>query len=505
MLSIQNVSKTFPGVKALHDVSVEMHPGEIHALLGENGAGKSTLIKIISGLYKPDPGSTIIFDGEKYAPHNTYDAISKGIHTVYQHLSAIAQASVAENIMLDKLRLISRHGVIRWKDVNEKASEFIKLVGLNIDPKKKISELSVAQRQLLEIAKAVASENKILLLDEPTASLTESETKHLFTITEKLKSQGVLIVFVTHILEEVLEISDKITILRDGACVITEYRSNLDQNKIINYMIGRNIRDKKYNKAEIDPAKKILEVRDLTLEKKAYDINFTLYEGEILGFYGLVGSGRSELAKILIGYDKAETGEVFVHGENAKIHSIRQALEKYKLGYVSEDRRKDGLILSASLRTNITITVWKQIAKFFGVVTKTSEDEITDKQVKGLNIKTTGFNQKVNKLSGGNQQKVNFGKWLAAATEILIIDEPTVGVDVGAKEYFEELIINLSAQNKSIILISSDMPEIVRLAHRILVFSGNRIVGEIDNSESNYEKTSKKISEYISEFNVVSE
>lgn len=502
MLNIVDVSKTFPGVKALKNVSIEMASGEIHSLLGENGAGKSTLIKIISGLYKPDEESTILLDGETYEPENPYESLRRGIHTVYQHLSVVEQSSVAENIMLDKLRERSRRGFINWKSINEQASGYLHSMGLAISPEKKISELSIAQRQLVEITKAVASENKILLLDEPTASLTKGETKKLFEIVMKLRDEGVLIVFVSHILEEVLAVSDRISILRDGTCVETEDRSKLDRKKIIKHMIGRDISDRKYEKADVREENKILEVKNLSVEKKAYDINFSLRKGEILGFYGLVGSGRTELARVLIGRDKMDTGELSLHGKKVHIRSIREALEKYRMGYVTEDRMKDGLILTESVKTNITITIWKRISKFLGYVPAILEDEKTNEMIGSLAIKTRGGDQKVAKLSGGNQQKVNLGKWLAAETEILIIDEPTVGVDVGAKEYFEKLIIDLSKKGKSIILISSDMPEIVRLAHRILVFSGNRIVGEIDNSESDYREAGRLISEYIAEFNV---
>lgn len=502
MLKIEQVSKTFPGVRALDSVSIHMRRGEVHALLGENGAGKSTLIKILSGLHAPDPDSRIMLDGKRYAPRNTYDALTLGIHTVYQHKSIVEQASVAENIMLDKLSAESKRGIINWKDLNEKAAKHLAFTGLKVDPKMRMNELSIAQRQLVEITKAVASENKILLLDEPTASLAEGESKILFDIMKKLKEQGILIVFVSHILEEVLAVSDRITILRDGTCAITEERSFFDRKKIVQYMIGRDISDKKHDKAAVNRENRVLEVKNLWAGKKAFDINFSLYEGEILGFYGLVGSGRTELAKILIGHDRYDKGDVVIRGKKARIRSIREAQQAYRIGYMTEDRQKDGLILTETVKTNLTITIWKNISKFLGYIPGKVEKEAALEQVKNLNIKATGLNQKVGNLSGGNQQKVNLGKWLAAESEILIIDEPTVGVDVGAKEYFERLIIELSKKKRSIIVISSDMPEIVRLSHRILVFSGNRIVGEIDNLESDYKKTSRQISEYISEFNV---
>jgi ribose transport system ATP-binding protein len=504
MLELKNVSKTFPGVKALDNVSIKFKKGEIHALLGENGAGKSTLIKIISGLYKPDKDSEIFFNNEAYKINNTRSAIEKGIVTFYQDLQLIPQVSVAENIMLDKLPIKGKTGILDWKEMNRVAKKYLDLIELKVEPSKTINRLNVAQRQLVKIAKALASNIKVLLLDEPTASLAEDEAQYLFKIMYKLKKNGILIIFVSHILEEVLQVATKISILRDGKCVVTDDIKNLDRKKIVKYMIGREEDKNPYGDFIINKSKKVLEVKHLTREKKAYNINFTLYEGEILGFYGLVGAGRTELARILIGHDKYDSGEIIINGKKARIRSVYDALSKYSLGYVTEVRRKDGLILTDNIKTNITITIWDRIANGFGLVSSKKERDITWKQIKDLDIKTIGFNQKVGNLSGGNQQKVNIAKWLAAEVDVLIIDEPTVGIDVGAKEYFARLIWSLAKRKKSIILISSDMPEIIKLANRILVFSRNRIVGEVDNSSKNYKETSAKIGDYISEFKVTS-
>lgn len=503
MLEVKNISKTFPGVKALDNVSIMFGTGEIHALLGENGAGKSTLIKIISGLYQPDKGGKIFFNDAVYEVNNPRETLEKGIHTVYQDLQVIPRASVAENIMLDKLPTKGKTGILDWKKMNRVAKEYLDIIGLKVDPSTIISRLSIAQRQLVEIAKAIASDIKVLLLDEPTASLTKDEAGELFTIMDQLKKRGVLIIFVSHVLEEVLQVATKVSILRDGKCVVTDNAKNLDRRKIVKYMIGREEDTRSYGILDINTSKKVLEVKQLTREKKAYDINFTLYEGEILGFYGLVGAGRTEIARILIGQDKYDSGEIIIHGKNARIRSISDALSKYSLGYITEDRRKDGLILTDNVKTNITLTMWDRIANKFGFVPGKKERNIAWQQIENLDIKTTGLHQKVGNLSGGNQQKVNVAKWLAAEVDILIIDEPTVGIDVGAKEYFTRLIWELAHKKKSIILISSDMPEIIKLANRILVFSENRIVGEVDNSSKNYQEVSTKIGDYISEFKVV--
>lgn len=504
MLELKNVSKTFPGVKALDDVSIKFKKNEIHALLGENGAGKSTLVKIISGLYKPNKGGEIFFDNKPYKIGSTHEAIKNGIITFHQELNLLPQASVAENIMIDKLPVKVITGILDWKEINRAAKKYLDLIGLKVKPSTPISRLNIAQKQLVRIAKALSYNMKVLLLDEPTASLTKNEAQYLFEILFRLKKEGILIIFISHILEEVIQIASKVSILRDGKCVITDDIKNLDREKIVKYMIGREEDKKTDFTSIIDKSKKVLDVKHLIKERKAYDINFTLYKGEILGFYGLVGSGRTELAKILIGHDKYDSGEIIINGKKARIRSIYNTLSKYNLGYLTEDRKKEGLILTDNIKTNITITMWDRITNGLGFISSKKERDITWKQIKDLDIKSTGLNQKVGKLSGGNQQKVSIAKWLAAEVDILITDEPTVGIDVGSKEYFTRLIWNLSKMGKSIILISSDMPEIIKLANRILVFSQNRIVGEVDNSSKNYEEISVKITECISEFKVMS-
>jgi ribose transport system ATP-binding protein len=502
VLQLVNMRKTYPGLTALEDVSISFKPGEIHALLGENGAGKSTLIKIVSGYQQPDRGSQMFFDGAPYSVRSTLEAIQRGIHTVYQDLHVIPMASVAENIMLDSLPSRGRSGILDWKAIRAQAEKYLDVVGLDIDPMTRINTLSLAQRQLVVIAKSLSSDLKILMLDEPTSSLTRNDAEYLFRVMEKLKNSGVLVIFVSHVLEEVLAVADRVSVLRDGRCVVTDDKTNMDRRRIVNAMIGRDEETNGFGARAIDREKKALEVRNLTRENKAYDISFVLHQGEILGFYGLVGAGRTELAKILIGADRPDRGEVFIHGKEARIRSVYEAMSRYGLGYMTEDRRKDGLILSFDIKTNVTMTIWDRIAGWLGYVSGTKEDAVAWKQIEDLEIKTTGPKQKVGTLSGGNQQKVNLGKWLAADSTILIIDEPTVGIDVGAKEYFAHLIWNLANKGKSIILISSDMPEIIKLADRILVFSTNRIVGEIDNTSRDYRETSTKIGNCISEFQV---
>ncbi len=502
MLQLVNMRKTYPGLTALEDVSIRFNPGEIHALLGENGAGKSTLIKIVSGYQQPDRGSQMFLEGAPYSVRSTLEAIQRGIHTVYQDLQVIPMASVAENIVLDRLPSRGRTGVLDWKAIKSQAEKYLAVVGLDIDPMARINTLSVAQRQLVVIAKSLSSDLKILMLDEPTSSLTRNDAEYLFRVMEKLKKSGVLVIFVSHVLEEVLAVADRVSVLRDGRCVVTDDKANMDRRRIVNAMIGRDEETNGFGGRVIDREKKVLEVRNLTREKKAYDVSFVLHQGEILGFYGLVGAGRTELARILIGADRHDRGQILVRGKEARIRSIYEAMSRYGLGYMTEDRRKDGLILSFDIKTNVTMTIWDRLATWLGYVAGKKEDAVAWKQIEDLEIKTVGPQQKVGTLSGGNQQKVNLGKWLAADSGILIIDEPTVGIDVGAKEYFAHLIWNLAERGKSIILISSDMPEIIKLADRILVFSGNRIVGEIENASRDYKETSTKIGNCISEFQV---
>lgn len=496
MLEAGGISKIFPGVKALDNVSIKFNSSEIHALLGENGAGKSTFIKIISGVYKSDSGK-IFLNNQAYSVNSPLEALQKGIDTVYQELQIIPQASVAENMMLNKLPKKGKTGFVDWNQINRVAKRYLETVGLNISPTTIMNRLTHAQKQLVEIAKALISESKVLLLDEPTASLTEREVEYLFKIMSQLKQKGVLIIFVTHILEEVFQICDRVSIFRDGRCVRTDDIRNLNRQEVVKLMIGREEDTEPLGTLEVDKNTKVLEVRHLTRKQKAYDISFELYQGEILGFYGLVGSGRTELARIIIGADRYDSGEILVKGQKAKVKSVYDALSKYNLGYITEDRREEGLILNDTVKINITITVWDRIVNGFGFIPRKKEEDIAWKEVNDLDIRITGLSQRAGTLSGGNQQKVNVAKWLAVECDILIFDEPTTGMDVGTKGYFTRLIWDLAKKKKSIILISSDMPEIIRLANRILVFSENRIVGEVDNSTMNYKEVSEKIGNYI--------
>lgn len=495
MLELKHISKIFPGVRALDDVSLTFKPGEIHALMGENGAGKSTLMKIITGIYHPDEGEMYL-DGKKVIMKNFRDAVDHDINMVSQEIQVIPDATVAENIILDRLDHFKKGINVDWKKINETAEKYLKIVGLSISPADKIEHLTAAQKQLIQIAKALSSNAKYILLDEPTSSLTSYESSNLIKIVKKLKEQNVAVIFVSHKIEEVLELCDKVSVLRDGKYVGTKDCAGIERQDIVKMMIGREEEQEHLGFLNIQD-EIVLEAKDISTYGQFDKVNFSLKKGEILGFYGLVGSGRTELVRLLVGADKMDSGEIYIKGQKAEIHSIQDALEKYKIGYVTENRKEEGLMLDASVGTNTTITVWSSLINKFRKINISEEQKTVDYMIDKMKIKTPSRETKVGSLSGGNQQKVSIGKWLAANCDILIIDEPTVGVDVGAKKYIHDLIWNLAKEEgKSIILISSDMPELITLARRILVFKDQKITGEIDNLNTvakNYEEVSGEI------------
>lgn len=499
MLEVGNIYKSFPGVQALSDVSIKFNEKKIHALLGENGAGKSTLIKIICGIYNPDAGILLV-DDKRIRPKSYRDAINTSISYVSQELRIIPNTTVAENIFFDRLENFGKVSFINWSKVNRAALEYIEKVGLSVTPSANVNNLSVSQKQLIEIARALALNSKILILDEPTASISESETEKLFNILKGLKDKGSTIIYVTHKLEEVFSICDNVSVLRDGKLIGTKKIEDLNKVSVIEMMIGRKLKLSTYGDLNVKN-EVLLEVKKFFKKDKANDISFNLNKGEILGFYGLVGSGRTEIAKLVVGLDKKDRGDVFINGRKVIIKTLFDSLYKYKLGYISENRKEEGLLLNSNIKTNICITLWQKIAsRVLKFVNDKKELEISKDWVKKLDIRISNLNQKVSSLSGGNQQKVSLSKWLAADCGILIIDEPTIGIDVGAKEAIHQIIFNLAKkENKSVILISSDMPEIIKLSNRILVFRDNKIVGEIENvdSSADYDLVGKKIGTYL--------
>jgi ribose transport system ATP-binding protein len=404
--------------------------------------------------------------------------------------------------MLDKMITYGSSGIINWREVNAVADRYIRMVGLNLPPTTRMRHLSAAQKQLTQIAKALAANARVLLMDEPTSSLTEHEARNLFDILRRLKASGVTIIFVSHKFEEVFAVCDEVSVLRDGKCVGTGQIANLSPAELIKMMIGRSVSSEHMGRLNHDSAREILRVEHAVREDRARDVSFSLGAGEILGFYGLVGSGRTEMARLIIGEDQLDSGKIYIRGKAVQIRSVAEALYRHRIGYVTENRKEEGLLLKSSVQTNLTITIWQNIVNLLTRnISRQREAAISRQWADALQVRAASLGQKVEDLSGGNQQKISIGKWLAADCDILIIDEPTVGVDVGAKEQIHQLVWNLARnQGKSIILISSDMPEIIRLASRILVFRDQKVVGEIpdvDNPDNNYEKISGAIGNYL--------
>jgi ribose transport system ATP-binding protein len=503
MLQIRHVTKSFPGVRALNAVSADFLPGEVHAIVGENGAGKSTLIKIICGIYTPDAGE-VVLDGETIALRAYKDALDRKINLVSQEIQVIPKSTVAENIMLDKLDRYMARGRIDWKKINADAARFAEMVDLTVPVKQPVAGLSAAQKQLIMIARALSSDARILIMDEPTSALTRHETNNLLDLLRRIKAEGVTVLFVSHKLEEVLSVADQVSVLRDGSLIGTRPITGLTKDHIVQMMIGRDARILDLGTLPTDAGRSALEARSIRQTGRFHDVSFALQRGEILGFYGLVGSGRTELAQILIGEARKDGGEVLIDGKPARIHSMADSLFKYRMGYVSENRKEKGLLLSAPIKTNIAITVWNRLRDRLGSIQLAQETAVAREFMQKLEVRATGPGQAVGSLSGGNQQKVSIAKWLAAECDILIIDEPTIGVDIGAKEYIHQLIWDLARrEGKSIILISSDMPEIVNVARRILVFKDFKIVGEVRNNGENgapvrgYDAISQEIGHYL--------
>ncbi len=475
------VSKSFPGVKALADVSISLDRGSIHALLGENGAGKSTLIKIITGVHRPDSG-TLLLDGRPQHFAGPRDAIAAGIGGVHPERHLSPRRSVGENILLDRLGG-SLFRPINYEAVYAEASRWLKLLDLDIDPRTPVSHLSVARMQMVEIAKALSLRSRVLLLDEPTASLTPHETIALFALLKKLRDDGTSILFVSHKLEEVQEICDAVTVLRDGqnACQ-SQPMADLGRQDLVRLMIGRAEQIPNWGTRQTAATVPALELRGLSSDLGHAGIDLTLRKGEILGLYGLVGAGRTELAKTILGLHRVTGGEIRINGQPVRIANVADAIYKHRIGYVSEDRKQEGLILMHSVLDNAGIAVWRRLAGRLGELTDRATQKVVAPLIGKLEVRTPSIRQTVGNLSGGNQQKVSLVKWLAAGVEILIVDEPSVGIDIKTKAYIHELLRDLAAGGTSILLITSDMPEMITLADRIGVIDDYRMKGVIANS-----------------------
>lgn len=481
ILEMKKVSKVFPGVKALDDVHLNVYRGQIMALLGENGAGKSTLMKILSGVYEKTEG-TIIYKEKELEVHGTKDAQDKGITIIHQELNLIDELSIGENIFLG--REPKRAGkLIDWKKLYAMSQDLLAELNLDINPKEKIKNLSIGHKQMVEIAKALSLDAELIIMDEPTDALTEQETESLFKVIAQLKSNGKSIVYISHRLKEIFEICDDVTIIRDGQFISEKPVTDISEDELIEMMVGRKLEEQfPYQKEEL--GENILSVKNINNEF-INDVSFELKKGEILGVAGLMGAGRTELAKSLFGNYKIKSGEVEVEGNNLKLHSEKSAIDAGII-YVSEDRKKDGLVLGMSVKENISLTALKDLSNK-SIINRNREKKIAEDYVKKLLIKTPSINQKVKNLSGGNQQKVSISKSLITEPKILILDEPTRGIDVGAKKEIYDLMNVLKKDGLSILMISSEIPELLGMSDRIIVMHEGHISGTLDREEATQE------------------
>ncbi|SDN25239.1 sugar ABC transporter ATP-binding protein [Allokutzneria albata] len=477
LLRVEGITKRFTGALALSDVDFDLRSGEVHVLLGENGAGKSTLVKVLAGAHSPDTGR-IVVDGREVRLGSPQQAAKLGIAVIHQELTLVPDLSVAENLFLG--RMPRRFGFVDRALVRRRAREMLERVGLPVDPGTPVRELGIAQQQMVEIARALDTDAKVLVLDEPTAVLTETETDRLLEIMAELRDEGVGLVFITHHLEEIRRIADRITVLRDGESVgVLPAGSSVDE--MVRMMVGRTISEQ-YPRRAREPGEVLLSVSGLTRSGAFSDISFEVRAGEVLGIAGLVGSGRTEVARAVFGVDHYDSGEVVVAGSRPRAGDVR-AVMRAGLGLVPEDRKGQGLVLTSSVGENLGLVTMRAATKG-GFVDRKAQRVRTSAMAGRLRVKTSGLDQPVRELSGGNQQKVVIGKWLLADVRVLVLDEPTRGVDVGAKVEIYELVNELTDAGHAVVLISSDLPEVIGMSDRVLVMSAGRVAGELTAAEA---------------------
>ena len=480
ILKMTNIVKEFPGVKALDGVNLDLYEGSVMALMGENGAGKSTLMKILSGVYKKD-GGKIFYNGVEEDIKGPKDATTKGIAIIHQELNLLPDLSIGENIFLGRE---PKKGLrIDFNKLYKDSDQLLKKLNISTSSKELVQNLSIGEQQMIEIAKALSLDAKIIIMDEPTDALTDKESKSLFNVINELKSEGKAIVYISHRLKEIFEICDSITVLRDGRYVGRENIENLDEDKMIEMMVGRKLTEQ-FPRLKVDMGETVLKVENLN-NQYVKNVSLEVKSGEILGISGLMGAGRSELAKTIYGHIRKTSGKVYVKGREIDNQSSRDGL-KNRIAYVSEDRKGDGLILDLSVKENMSISSLDKISSLFRI-NKNKENERVKSYIDRINIKTPSQNQLIRNLSGGNQQKVAIAKALMTHPDVLILDEPTRGVDVGAKKEIYDLINDFKSQGKAVIMISSEMPEILGLSDRILVLSQGMISGEFDIKDATQE------------------
>ncbi|UAN25398.1 sugar ABC transporter ATP-binding protein [Serratia ureilytica] len=483
VLEAEGISKQFPGVKALDKVSIKIKPGSVHALMGENGAGKSTLMKCLIGIYHPDEGS-IKIKGRPVTFSDTLQALHSGISMIHQELNLVPYMTVAENIWLG--REPARLGFVNHEQLNEQTRELLARLNIKLRPETLVGELSIASQQMVEIAKAVSYNADVLIMDEPTSALTEGEVVHLFAIIRELREQGKGIIYISHKMDEIFAITDEVSIFRDGTFIACNKTENLTKQSLITMMVGREL-TQMFPKFNNNIGEEVLRVAGLRRSGWFHDVSFSVKRGEILGVAGLVGAGRSEVMESLFGMHPADGGEIFIEGQAVKVDSPAKAIES-GLAFLTEDRKKSGLFLVLSVVENMSIVNLSEYIGKNGFVSHVQMAKDCMAQIKKLNIKTPTMDQIINNLSGGNQQKVLIARWLLAQPKILILDEPTRGIDVGAKAEIYRLISELANRGVAIILVSSELPEILGMSDRVMVMHGGRITGILDKDDADQEK-----------------
>lgn len=477
LLEMQHITKRFPGVLALHEVNFDVRRGEVHALVGENGAGKSTLMKILSGVYIRD-GGDVIFKGQPVHFTTPRQAQIAGITTIYQELNQVAQMSVTENIFLGSE--IERGVLVNWPEMHRQARQLLAKLHLEIDPRLPLSQLGVAQQQMVEVAKALHRRSDLIIMDEPTSALSVREIEDLFAIIHELKAQGVSIIYISHHLDETFQISDRITVLRDGRQITTQPTNTLNVDSLIRHMVGRDVSEQ-FPKEITPRGPEVLRVENLNQGDRLRNISFNAYAGEVLGIAGLVGAGRTELMRAIFGADLVDSGRFYIDGQPVTIHNPRDAI-RHGIGLLTEDRKQQGLILKMSTRENITMSVLQQLTR--GLMTnRRKEAALAQKFIDNLAIKTPSQNQLAINLSGGTQQKVVLSKWMATEPRVLIFDEPTRGIDVGAKVEIYKLMNQLARQGVAILMVSSELPEIMGMSDRIMVIREGEVTGFVNRTD----------------------
>ena len=480
LLAVEGVRKEFPGVVALDDVSFRLRRGTVHALMGENGAGKSTLMKILAGIYTPDKGE-VKFKGVDIQLTSPLDALENGIAMIHQELNLMAFMTVAENIWIRREPL-TRFGFVDHREMNRKTAELFKRLNIALDPQAEVRDLSIANRQMVEIAKAVSYESDVLIMDEPTSALTDREVAHLFTIIRDLRSQGIGIVYITHKMNELFEIADEFSVFRDGKYIGTHASTDVTRDDIIKMMVGREI-TQMFPKEEVPIGDVVLSVKDLCLKDVFHDVSFDVRAGEILGVAGLVGSGRSNVAETLFGVTPASSGSIEINGTPVKIGSPTEAIRN-RMAFLTEDRKQTGCLLILDVLENMQIAVLQDKFVRMGFVDQTAVSAQCEEMARKLRVKTPNLQERIENLSGGNQQKALIGRWLLTNPRILILDEPTRGIDVGAKAEIHRLVTELARDGVAVIMISSEMPEVLGMSDRIMVMHEGRVTGFLDRAEA---------------------